>query len=460
MKCRYCGTIIPEGVMRCSKCGNEVRIVPDYNPLDDMLTAHIRGVIDEEERYPEENDRYRSTAAQRTSAQRSHAQRGNTQYSSSQRSNVQRNSSQRSNAQRNHTQRNSAQRSSSQMTPQERERRRRQAEKRKALKRKKRRQLICAMVVIFLAIVGGSVALYQNSYSGIVKKGYSAISKSEYDNAKAYFEKAIKKNEKKAKAYSGLAQVYMAKGDADSAEKVFLDAIEGQPENADIYEACVQFYIDSEQQAEIPGLLEDAEDSVLQALAEYVVAVPEYSLDEEETYDDVQEVSLTAAEGCTIYYTTNSKDPTRKSTKYSEPIRLDEGKTVVKAIAVNAQGIPSLPAKKTYQVELPMEDAPAVSPSTGQYTTDTQIEIKVPDGYEAYYTLDGTDPTTASTKYSEPFYMPEGETIFKAILVNKKGRVSGITTRNYVLEYEGSSGYYDDSSYDSDWYTDDSDSEY
>ena len=99
---------------------------------------------------------------------------------------------------------------------------------------------------------------------------------------------------------------------------------------------------------------------------------------------------------------------------------------------MNKEGIPSLSAKKTYVVELPIEDAPAVSPSTGQYDSPVQIEIKVPDGYEAYYTMDRTDPTTASNKYTGPIDMPVGETIFKAVLVNAKGRYSGITTRNYV----------------------------
>ena len=41
--------------------------------------------------------------------------------------------------------------------------------------------------------------------------------------------------------------------------------------------------------------------------------------------------------------------------------------------------------------------------------------------------------------YTEPIDMPEGETIFKAILVNKKGKTSGITTRNYTLESDGTS---------------------
>ena len=45
MKCGYCGHDIPEGKLYCDKCGNEVCIVPDYNPLEDMLTQQIRGAI-------------------------------------------------------------------------------------------------------------------------------------------------------------------------------------------------------------------------------------------------------------------------------------------------------------------------------------------------------------------------------------------------------------------------------
>ena len=49
MKCRYCGYEIPDGELYCEHCGKEVRIVPDYNPLDDMLTAQIKVSLDGEE---------------------------------------------------------------------------------------------------------------------------------------------------------------------------------------------------------------------------------------------------------------------------------------------------------------------------------------------------------------------------------------------------------------------------
>ena len=48
--------------------------------------------------------------------------------------------------------------------------------------------------------------------------------------------------------------------------------------------------------------------------------------------------------------------------------------------------------------------------------------------------MNGEEPTTASKKYTGPIDMPEGETLFKVVLVNSKGRLSGVTTRNYMYE--------------------------
>ena len=160
--------------------------------------------------------------------------------------------------------------------------------------------------------------------------------------------------------------------------------------------------------------------------------MPEFSLDDEEPFEDVQQLSLESSEK-TIYYTTDGSDPFYSNTRveYKEPIQIQEGETVVKAVAVNSKKIPSLTVTKTYTVELPIEAAPAVSPSTGQYDEPKEITIVVPDGYTAYYTMDSSDPTENSELYSGPVSMPEGSTIFKAVLINGKGKPSGITTRNY-----------------------------
>ncbi len=448
MKCRYCNTAIPEDMVRCPRCGHEIHIVPDYNPLEDMITAHLRGSMSEEEyemleateiggQHYKEN-RFRQANSQGSSNRRGNNQnrnyadaRGNNFAKSGQRPNEKNEKNGR--ASENHQDKN---RNKDALSPEERERKKKAAAKRMALKRKKRRQLITAMVVIFLVIVVGGVLGYMNSYTGVVNKGYKALNSGDYTTATSYFKRAIKKNRTKAKAYSGLAQVYTAQGEADEAEKVFTDAIADQPSNSALYEACIAYYIDTDNQMSIPDLLADAEDSVTTKLSQYVVKEPDFSLDDSETFDDVQEVTLSAENNTTIYYTTDGKDPTTNSTEFTEAIQLSEGITKVKAIAVNADGIPSATAEKKYKVELPVEDAPAVSPSTGQYSTSKVISIQVPDGYEAYYTLDGTDPSTDAELYEDPIDMPDGETIFKAILINKKGQSSGITTRHYTLEKE------------------------
>ena len=45
MKCMHCGADLPEDQLICPSCGREIQIVPDYNPLDDMLTAQLKGGI-------------------------------------------------------------------------------------------------------------------------------------------------------------------------------------------------------------------------------------------------------------------------------------------------------------------------------------------------------------------------------------------------------------------------------
>lgn len=455
MKCGYCGHEIPEGKLYCEKCGREVCIVPDYNPLEDMLTQQIRGAISGGEGYEDylEYDAGRNVDSRGRSVPGRDTGRGAGRSTSRDVRGVPgRNtggvSRSTSRDVRGGTGRNTggASRSTSRdvrgntgrsyaENPQDRERKRRKAERRKA-KRRMRMGCFFMIFLLFAAIIGSGVTLYMNSYKGFVDRGNKALRAGAYNEAVDFFERAIRKDETKADAYIGLSQIYIAKSDLDWAESVFQEAVKKQPGNADIYEAYVKFYMDTDQKAKIPYLLEDVEDEVAELLAGYIIERPKFSLDDSESYEDVQELALTAQDGCTIYYTDNGEEVTIQSKRYTEPLQIQEGENVISAIAVDEKGVPSLPVKKTFTVELPMVDAPAVSPSTGQYNSPVQIEVKVPDGYDAYYTTNGEEPTTASSKYMGPIDMPEGETLFKVILVNAKGRMSGVTTRNYVLETE------------------------
>lgn len=77
------------------------------------------------------------------------------------------------------------------------------------------------------------------------------------------------------------------------------------------------------------------------------VSAPTVSLDDG-LYITDQEVTLTAGDGCTIYYTLNGEDPTNESTQYTEPISITTT-TTLKAIAYDAEGNASSVVTKTYE---------------------------------------------------------------------------------------------------------------
>ncbi len=67
------------------------------------------------------------------------------------------------------------------------------------------------------------------------------------------------------------------------------------------------------------------------------------------TYSEAQSVELTAAEGSTIYYTTDGSEPTTSSTKYTSAITISQT-TVLKAIAVDADGNQSAVMTASYSI--------------------------------------------------------------------------------------------------------------
>jgi tetratricopeptide (TPR) repeat protein len=461
MRCAHCGARIPDDMLYCPECGTEVQIVPDYNPLEDVLAREVKGSIEDATRQIRTDDirRYRRGEAQEY--------RNSTRVLSQGELNeirAKRNVSQRQ-GQQNRTstgqvrqsgrvttgpvrqtgrisegyarQNTNSVRQNTGAVRQNRteaeEKRRQQILRKKRLAKKRRMRVIIILVVFMVLAVISGVVIYQNSYAGQLNKGNRALQAGEYTAAENYYQKAINKNSKKAEGYTGLSKLYIQQDDLDRAESVFLTAISSQPGNVELYKAAINFYTETEQLLKISELLEDTEDEdVLQGVQAYVSKEPEFSL-EEGTYSEVQEVSLSSA-GETIYYTIDGSEPDASSNEYTEPILLPEGETTVKAISLNKKEIPSLTVSKIYTIDIPVADAPAVTPSTGQYDAATQITINVPEGYTAYYTMDGTDPTNASTRYEGPIDMPQGQTMFSAVLVNKQDKNTQITKRNYVLE--------------------------
>lgn len=388
MKCSECGAEIREGALYCDVCGAEVRIVPDYSPLDEVLTAHVRGEI---------NGRIERSGE---SAVKRESENGS-----------------RANGHGKHHVDHAKQ-------------------KQKKKKKNKKKKMIWILAAL-LALIFLGMILFRNSYGGLLQRGNNAMADQRYNAAYKYFEQAAKKKPKRAEAYVGLAKVYLAQDNPNDAELVYLSQIDAQPDNADIYKATAEFYVEMKQTDKIPVMLDHcSSEAVLSKMSDYMVSVPIFSLSDG-TYEEVQKLELSSDENNEIYYTLDESEPTAESgTKYGTEIELDEKEWVIKAICVNEMGIPSLVETRKVTVELPISDPPMVSPSSGLYEEKNEITIQVPEGFTAYYVFGSTEPTKENwTKYEGPIAMPEGNKIFSAVLMeNDTGKISAATVRNYDLK--------------------------
>jgi hypothetical protein len=155
------------------------------------------------------------------------------------------------------------------------------------------------------------------------------------------------------------------------------------------------------------------------------------------TYTSAQSVTISdATAGTTIYYTTDGTTPTASSTRYTGAIWQSSTQTL-KAVAVETGYANSPVTTATYTIA-PVLPAPTFSPQGGGaswalFTTPPSVTISdATAGTTIYYTINGTTPTTSSTKYTGPITVNVTETI-AAIAVGTNYTNSPVSTMLYSI---------------------------
>ncbi len=180
----------------------------------------------------------------------------------------------------------------------------------------------------------------------------------------------------------------MFKGNIEEAEKYYLKALELEPENVDVRLELADLYIDKKD-------TDKAEKYLKEVISK-----------DEENYDAYRMLY-------DIYSDTGNTDAI---------LKLKEGITNNKILSIFAD----------YSV-----DAPMLSVPSGTYNEDIKLSISAKKGVEIYYTVDGSDPVEAGTKYKSTIEIKgAGMHTVKVVTKNELGVYSSVITETYVIEYE------------------------
>lgn len=459
MKCSKCGEECNENQAFCLKCGTPIQIIPDLNIIEEELANNVGELMDElreEEKtkellktahniYDYEYGRLQDTVEYDTLENFKPIQLDEELEEKIQIANLEREKKKNLNMNTGYTVDSSAALKKSRSKRLSEEELRERHEK-KVFKLK----ITFAIAAIIVVLIVVSVLIFlpssdskSSAFKSYYNKGMKAYNAGDYGAAVQSYEQAYEVADDKYSLKKVLTSLWDAYKKIDGTDNNQMDVIRKlidiEPDNLDYYEALLSLY-------EANGMVEDI-DKLLKSVAGTDIAAqltgysfmgPEFNY-ESGKYEQFLYITLSNDNGYKMYYTTDGSEPTSSSTEYTESFEINnEGVTVVKAISVNEKGISSTVVKKEFDIQLSVLTAPTVTPDSGTYTTVTKIEVQVPGGCTAYYTLDedGTTPTASSNKYEGPIDMPVGKNVFSVITVNESGVYSSVTQKIYQLDVD------------------------
>lgn len=200
------------------------------------------------------------------------------------------------------------------------------------------------------------------------------------------------------------------------------------------YKEMIDYYLNQENYDAINSLLQNCGYSSLQdEYSSYMANAPEFNYIEG-SYTEIVPLKIISNTRGHIYYTLDGTTPDENSSEYISPVFLDTGDYIVTALFVNEYGVKSPLSKSEYHIDVSTPFSPEVDAYSGEYYTPQLIHVEAEDGCSIYYTVDGSNPTIDSTLYNGFLPMPLGKSVFKFVAVDENQVMSEITTRNYDLE--------------------------
>lgn len=145
--------------------------------------------------------------------------------------------------------------------------------------------------------------------------------------------------------HGALAELELYAGEERVRGKAFGSASAGRDENESGYERA----LDGDTTSAFQGPLPDDNYVGLDLAADHILMPPSFSLGAG-SYAKPQTVALAAETNAQIFYTIDGRDPRTAGMPYTDPIKIEVGGTLVRAVATRPCAQPSEPAQVLYQI--------------------------------------------------------------------------------------------------------------
>jgi len=301
-------------------------------------------------------------------------------------------------------------------------------------------------IILGLIVIGGiglvifylSQHVYEDNSSVYqASLAREAAAQGNFVEAIDHMEKALLLDDSDSSLKFTLADYYFEIDEEEKALLMLWEIIYDKDINSvQAYRQLIEYYANNKEYGKIENILSNCEDqTVLAQFSDYLAEAPEFS-EEPGTYDRVLWVKLSSVSNGTIYYTLDGSDPTTESEVYTSPIHMELGIYEVNAMFVNNYGIQSEISHGVFTVDVRKPDPPLVTPESGEYNEPEMIEAEGIKYGVVYYTTDGTIPTDESTEYVGPIPMPIGHSHFIFLSYSQEGVAGEIADIEYDLNIE------------------------
>lgn len=407
MICSKCGHEIPDGKLMCENCGAEINIVPEFDiEIENSISETLSNIV--EELNPnidnQSEDNKKALVNNDTPIIKETSKSKQEKYEEDFFADV-------------------------------------KDKKDKKTSRKTLFIVLGSIFILLFVIIFVGFFLYKNySVSYQINSAQEAMNKGEFDTCSTYLTKALEMSPDDLTNKYKIACIYGQIGDFDSSLELLTECLTSNISDfalkESIYDEIIKEYDSFGDYVSIKKLLDECSDTTIQdKYNEYMSVQPEFSI-LTGTYDNPITVELSTQDGGNIYYTVDgSKPDIFKGIKYTEPILLESGEFLIRAVSVNKYNVVSEEMDGYYLIGPIIPDAPIIYPESGKYDKPITVSIVIPDNIKVYYTIDGKEPVPdISDEYLEPFELGVGNYNLSFVSVSADGTCSDVVNRSYSIE--------------------------